>query len=85
MHDHTRGDRVHRIERLAARVAVERANVDTFMEARVNNSRGRLDRVAHETILAAFPRRRFFSFVIALDVLVKSGQIAREKSVVIGR
>ena len=51
------GDRADFIERLAVRVAMHRANVDAFVKARVNQTARRLDRVAHKTVLPAFPRR----------------------------
>ena len=71
--DHPGGDRAHRIERFASLIALQRADVDSFMKTRVNNSGGRLDRIAHESILATFPGRRFYPFVVALNVLVELG------------
>ena len=52
------------------------------MKAGVNNSSRRLDRVADESILTAFPRRRFYPFVVALDVLIKLGAVAAINRVV---
>ncbi len=85
VHDQAGRDRTHRIERFAARVALQRPNVDAFMKASVNNSSRRLGRIAHESILAAFPRRRFHSLVVALDVLVKLGAVATINRIVVRR
>src|SRR6266567_7896257 len=82
VYDFAVGNGAHFIERLAARVALERPDVDPFMEPSINNSSRRLDRVADKAILTAFPWRRFYSFVIAFDVLVECGPAAREKRVV---
>src|SRR6266487_5340442 len=82
VHDFAVGNGAHFIERLAARVALERPNVDAFMEPCVNNSRRGLDRVPDKAVLTAFPWRRFYSFVIAVDVLIEPGPTAREKRVV---
>ena len=83
--DRAVGDRAHFIQRFAAGIALHRANVDAFMEARVNQTAGGFDRVAHKTVLATFPRRRFHSFVISSDILVKFRAAAVEKCVVIRR
>ena len=61
------------------------ANVDAFVKAGVNNTGARLLRIAHETVLAAFPRRRFFTAVIALDVLIEVRPAAVKNRVVVGR
>src|SRR5260370_19128391 len=79
VYDFAVGNGAHFIERLAARVALERPNVDPFMEPSINNSRRRLDRVAYKTVLTAFPWPRFHPFVIAFDELVKHWSAASEK------
>ena len=84
MHDFSVRDGAHFIERFALGVALQRPNVDAFMKARVNNSSGGLDRIAHETVLAAFPRGRFHAVINALDVLVKGRTVAAKERVVIG-
>src|SRR2546423_4140749 len=65
------GDRAHFVQRLASLIAMKTANVDAFMKAGIDNDRARLFRVTHETVLAAFPRRRFFTSIIALDILIE--------------
>src|SRR5437762_1173058 len=84
MHDFAICNGAHFIERFAAGVAAQAADVDPFMKPGIHKSDRGLDRIAHETILAAFPRRRFLSFVIALDVLIKRGAAARKKRMVVG-
>src|SRR5438552_18511383 len=64
---------------------VQRTNVNAFMKASVDNARTRLYWIAHKTILATFPRRRFFSVIVALDVLVEIGAAAAKNRVVVGR
>ena len=65
------------------RIAAQCANIDSFMETGIN-SRGRcLHGVTHKTVLAAFPRRGFHAFVIALDVLVKRGAVPAENRVIV--
>src|SRR5438552_5975755 len=60
------------------------ADVDAFVKARVNNAPARLLWVAYETVLPAFPRRRFFPVIIALDVLIEIRTAAVKNRVVIG-
>src|SRR5207248_3867759 len=69
--DHAPGDRPDLIERFAMLIALKWPDVDAFMKPSKNNSRRRFDRVADKSILTAFPRRRFYPVVIALDVLIK--------------
>jgi simple sugar transport system substrate-binding protein/basic membrane protein A len=47
----------HRIERLPARVALQRLDIDPFMHPGVNDAGRRRPRVSDETVTAAFPRR----------------------------
>src|SRR4030081_1795282 len=79
VHDLSVCDGAHFIELFALGVALQRPNVDAFMKARVNNSSGGLDRIAHETVLAAFPRGRFHAVINALDVLVKGRAVAAKE------
>ena len=85
VHDFAICNGAHFIERFAAGVAMQAADIDPFVKSGVNEPDCGLDRITHKTILAAFPRRRFLSFVIALDVLIKRGATARKKSMVVGR
>ena len=85
VHNFAIGNGAHFVKRFAARVALQRPNVDPFVKSRVNNSFRRLNRIAHETVLAAFPRRRFHAFVIALDGLVERRAAAAKERVVIRR
>src|SRR5437763_16539059 len=78
-------NRAHFIQRLAIFVSGLTANIDAFMKASVDNTRIRLFRVTHKTVLAAFPRRRFFAVVITLDVLIEIGTVAVKNRVVVGR
>ena len=72
--------------RLTVGIAPQRFNVDAFMKSRVNNSGAGFERVAHKTVPATFPRRRFFSSVVAIDVLVEiRAAVFAKKSVVLGR
>src|ERR1051325_5724162 len=71
--DRARGNGAHRIERFALLIALERADVDAFMKASVNNPSRRLDRIADESILTALPRCRLNPFEVALDILIKLG------------
>src|SRR5438477_5547959 len=64
---------------------MQTANIDAFMKASVDSTRIRLFRVTHKTVLAAFPRRRFFAVVITLDVLIEIGTVAVKNRVVVGR
>src|SRR5438270_1869444 len=62
---------------------MERTNVDAFVKPSVNDAGICLFGIAHKTILAAFPRGRFFAVVIALDVLVKIGTAAGKDRIVV--
>src|SRR5438874_7361833 len=55
------------------------------MKSRVNNSGVCLLRIAHETVLAAFPWPRFFTAIITLDILIEVGPAALKNCVVVGR
>src|SRR5205085_3116553 len=79
------GDRADFVHRLAAFVAMDAANVDSFMKAPVNDAAACSFRIAHESVLAALPRRRFLPVIIALDVLIKisrRGGTVKERVVV---
>ena len=62
---------------------MHRTNIYAFMKTRVNGAGTRGFGIADETILAAFPRRRFFAVIIALDVLIKIGTAAVKDRVVV--
>src|ERR1700736_451109 len=79
------GDGADFIARLAVVVAVNRADVDPFVEACVNNAVARLFGIAHESILSAFPRRRFLAVIIALDVLIERRAAAVKDRVIVSR
>src|SRR6516225_8451324 len=85
MDDFAVGDRADFIERFAVLITMQRANVDTLMKTRINNAGARFHRIADETILATFPRCRFFTLIIALDVLIKIRTAAMKDRVVVGR
>src|ERR1051325_9102286 len=85
IHDFAIGNRVHFVEPPPAGIALERANIYPFMKPRIDQPGARLHRVAHETVLAAFPRRRFFTLIIALDVLIEVAAAAAEQRGVAGR
>ena len=80
-----RRDRMDRVERFTARVAAHRPDVHALMEARVNRAARGLDRIAHETVLAAFPRVRNHAVEVALDHLVEIGVMPAEQRVVVRR
>ena len=79
------GNRPDIIQRFTSRIANQAANVDSLMEASVNQTLSRLHRVADEAITATLPRSRFFAVEIALDILIKFRATASEEGVVIGR
>ena len=51
------GNGAHLVERLTVRIAVQGANVDSFMKTGINNATCGVGRIAHKTVLPAFPRR----------------------------
>ena len=85
VHDFAVGNRAHFVERLAVFIAVHWANIDSFVKAGVNHATCRVDGIAHKTVLAALPRRRFHAVVIAFDVLIKRGAVTREQRVIVRR
>src|ERR1041385_4788683 len=85
VNDFAVANRAYFIERFAVRIAVDRFNVDSFVESRVNSSGGRRLRIANKAVLAAFPRIRFRAVIIALDVLIKLGASAVKQRVIVGR
>jgi hypothetical protein len=76
MYDFPIRNGAHFVERFATRIAVQGANVHAFVEPGVNDACRCVDGITHKTVLTAFPRRGLHSFVIALDILVKSGTAA---------
>src|SRR5436190_14768649 len=85
VHDFAVRDGSHLIQRLAASIALQRANVDSFMKTRVGKALSRLHRIANESVLAALPRRGFHAFVNAFYILIKLWAGAAKERVVIGR
>src|SRR5437870_4031895 len=81
--DHARGDRPYLIERFATFIALERPDIDAFVQTGVNNSSRRFNRVANESILTTFPRCRFYPFVIALDILIKLWPVSTINRIVV--
>ena len=57
VNDSARTDRAYFVEWFSVYVAMQAADVDSFMKPRINNARRCLDWIAYETVLAAFPRR----------------------------
>jgi len=76
-------DGAHFVERFAVSIAMQAANVDSLVEASVNDAVRSVFGITHKPVLAALPRRRLNALVIALDVLVKRRAISREQSVVV--
>jgi hypothetical protein len=85
MDDYAWSDGAHRVERLAAGVALKRLDVDSFVKTRVNDPGGSLDWIADESVAPAFPRRGFFAVIIAFDILVKGRTVAAEQGIIVGR
>src|ERR1051326_1911033 len=85
VHDFSIGNRANFIKWVAVGVAMQRTNINSFMEAGVDDACRRLLRIATAAVLAALPRARFHAFIIAIHVLVKRGTIACKESVVIRR
>ena len=79
------GNGAHFVERLAVCIAVDRANINPFMKAGVNDASSSAFRITDEAVLAAFPWRRFHAVVVSLNILVKRGAISRKKSIVVRR
>ena len=81
------GNRPDIIQWFTPRIAMQAANVDSFMEARVNQTLRRRERIPNEAVTATFPRSRFFAVEIAFNVLVKFSRCSgtSEEGVVIGR
>src|SRR6266550_783280 len=75
----------HLIQRFTVRVALERANVDSFVKPGKNHAFTRFYRVTNEAVLTAFPRRGLHAFVDALDILIKLRSTASKQSVIIRR
>ena len=85
MDHHAGRNRAHRIEGLAVRVPLERADVDAFVKTRVDDPGRCLDRIPDEAVAAAFPWRRFFAVIIALNILIECRPIAAKERVVLSR
>src|SRR4029077_312970 len=66
-------------------IAVERLDVHALVKARVNQTLGRLDRVAHKTVLPAFPGGGFRALVVALYILIEGRSVVAEEGVVLRR
>src|SRR6266849_3502367 len=77
MHDFSVGNGTDFVEGLAVCIATHGANIDSFVKAGIDGAACGVDGIAHKAVFAALPRRRFFSLVIAFDVLVKGRTIAR--------
>src|SRR5574338_1241301 len=58
-------------------------NIDSLMEAGVNDASPRTFRITDKAVLAALPGRRFHAVIVPIDVLVKSGTISRKKRVIV--
>src|SRR6476620_2758141 len=65
------GNRVNDIQRFAARVALQRANVDPFMKSGLQNGDTESARIADESVLPAFPGSADYTLEIPFDVLIK--------------
>src|ERR1043166_5904782 len=76
MHDFPIGNGAHFVERIAVCIAMHGTNIDSFVKAGVNSATRCVGGSAHKPILAALPRSRLLSFVIAFDVLVKGRAVA---------
>src|SRR5205809_2392847 len=71
------------IERFTACIASQRFDVDSFVEAGVNDARRCLNGVTNEPVLPTVPRSRLNSFEIPLDILVKCWPASRKKGIVV--
>ena len=85
VHDFSVANGADFIERLAVFIAMQGANIDSFVKACVNDATRCVGGIAHKAVFAALPWSRFLSLVIAFDVLVKGRAVAREQSVIIRR
>src|SRR6516165_8621953 len=77
------GNGAHFVQRLAVCIAMHGPNINSFMEAGVNDPFSSAFRVADKSVLATFPWRRLHAVVVSFNILVKSGAISRKKSVVV--
>jgi hypothetical protein len=84
VHNFAFGDGAHFVERFAVCIAVHGPDIDSFMKAGVNDAARSVFGITHKPVFAALPRRRFYSVVVTLDVLVKCRAVSRKKSVVVG-
>ena len=83
MHNLASGNGAHFVQRLAIRIAVHRLNINSFMEAGVNDASPSAFRITDEAILAALPGCRFHAAVVPVDILVKSRAVPRKKGVIV--
>src|ERR1041385_5082678 len=58
VHDFPIGNGTHFVERLAVRLAVPGADIDSFVKAGINSATRGVRRIAHKAILAALPWSR---------------------------
>ena len=85
VHDLAIGNRAHFVERVTVCIAVQGANIDSFVKAGVNGAACRVDGIPHKAVSPALPGRRFCTFIIAFDVLIKRGAVTGEQGVVVRR
>src|SRR5438876_7115006 len=85
VHDFSVANGTDFIERLAVSIAMQGANIDSFVKACVNDATRCVGGIAHKAVFAALPWHRFHPFVIAFHVLVKGRTGAREQSGIIRR
>ena len=79
------GDRAHLVERLALRIPAHRPDVHPFVKPGVDRLTRDWFRIAHKTVLPAFPRMRNDAVHVALDDLIELGVSLGQEGVVIGR
>ena len=80
----TRGDTAHEVQRGAVGIATKGANVDAFMEFRVNESRRSAFEISGESVFAALPGSRDHPFEVAVGVHVELPRFPREEGGVVG-
>src|SRR5262245_5824200 len=83
MYDFAIGNGAHFVERLAVRIAVHRPNINSFVEAGVNDASSSAFRITDKAVLAALPGCRFHAIVVPVDILVKSRAVPRKKGSIV--
>src|SRR5215831_13719680 len=83
MHNLAIGNGAHFVQRLAIRIAMHRLNINSFMEAGVNDASSSAFRITDKAVLAALPGCRFHAAVVSVDILVKSRAVPRKKGVIV--